>query len=222
MTHRARTLGLTFSVGLVAGMLLWTASASALPSVSEIPFNSGKLGHPYDSVPTDRSIPRAPFIDLAAQGYVEREFRMSGGATTYRQAGPWGSSGNWSVSTSQTNVPYTTRLLVRYPTNPAKFNGTVVFEWLNDTTGSDQDPVWSNIYEQALADGFAYVGVTAQKPGMDDLRTLDPQRYGSLGDSGDGQSYDIFTQAAQVVKANSSTLLGGLMPKKLVGRAQAG
>jgi alpha/beta hydrolase family protein len=217
MTHRTRTLGLAVSIALVAGMVLWTASASALPSVSEIPFSSGKLGHPYDSVPTNRSIPRAPFIDLAAHGYVEREFRMSGGATTYRQRGFWTSSGNWPVSTAQTNVPYTTRLLVRYPTNPAKFNGTVIFEWLNDTTGGDQDPVWSNIYEQALADGFAYVGVTAQKPGMDDLRTLDPQRYGSLGDLGDGQSYDIFTQAAQVVKANSSTLLGGLTPKKLVG-----
>jgi hypothetical protein len=217
MTHRTGTLGLAVSIALLAGTLLWTASASALPTVSEIPFNSGKLGHPYDSVPTDRSIPRAPFIDLAAHGYVEREFRMSGGATTYRQSGFWSSNGNWSVSTSQTNVPYTTRLLVRYPTNPAKFNGTVVFEWLNDTTGGDQDPVWSNIYEQALADGYAYVGVTAQKPGMRQLRTLDPQRYGSLGDSTDGQSYDIFTQAAQVVKANSATLLGGLTPKKLVG-----
>src|SRR6266545_5607054 len=48
MTHRIRTLGLAVSIALVAGMLVWTASAWALPSVSEIPFNSGKLGHPYD------------------------------------------------------------------------------------------------------------------------------------------------------------------------------
>jgi hypothetical protein len=206
-----------FGLAVAAATLCCAGSAQAAPTISEIPWSSGKLGHPYDSVPTNRSIPRAPFIDLAANGYVEREFRMSGGATTYSQRGFWTSSGNWSVSTSRTNVPYTTRLLVRYPTNPAKFNGTVVFEWLNDTTGGDQDPVWSNIYEQALADGYAYVGVTAQKPGMRQLRTLDPQRYGSLGDSTDGQSYDIFTQAAQAVKANSATLLGGLTPRKLVG-----
>lgn len=214
MTLRRRQLSTTFAIA--AATLFWTASAQALPTISEIPWNSGRLGHPYDSVPTNRSIPRAPFIDLAARGYVEREFRMSGGATTYRQRGFWTSSGNWSTSVAQTSVPYTTRLLVRYPTNPAKFNGTVLFEWLNDTTGGDQDPVWSNEYEQALGDGYAYVGVTAQKPGMDDLRILDPQRYGSLGDSGDGQSYDIVTQAAQAVRANRA-LLGGLPPKKLIG-----
>ena len=98
-------------------------------------------------------------------------------------------------------MPYTTRLLVRYPTNPAKFNGTVVFEWLNDTTGGDQDPVWAELYTELLDQGYAYVGVTAQTAGMSDLKTWDPARYGALGDSNDGQSYDIFTQAAQAVTA---------------------
>ena len=121
------------------------------------------------------------------------------------------------MSTAQTNVPYTTRLLVRYPTDPAKFNGTVVFEWLNDTTGGDQDPVWSQLYNELIKQGYAYVGVTAQRPGMKDLAAWDPPRYGALGDSTDGESYDIFTQAAQVVKANSATLLGGLTPKELIG-----
>jgi len=114
-------------------------------------------------------------------------------------------------------VPYTTRLLVRYPTNPAKFNGTVVFEWLNDTTGGDQDPVWAQIYGPLLADGFAYVGVTAQNAGLQDLVAWDSARYGSLGDSSDLQSYDIFTQAAKAVVADSATILGGLTPKRLIG-----
>jgi hypothetical protein len=93
----------------------------------------------------------------------------------------------------------------------------VVFEWLNDTTGGDQDPVFSQLYNQLINKGYAYVGVTAQRPGMKDLATWDPARYGELGDSNDGESYDIFTQAANVVKANSATLLGGLTPKVLIG-----
>jgi len=142
---------------------------------------------------------------------------MSGGATVYQQRGFWGSNGAWSVSVAQTNVPYTTRLLVRYPTDRTKFNGTVVFEWLNDTTGGDQDPLWSQIYQQALRDGYAYVGVTAQAAGMHDLAVWDALRYGSLGSSNDGQSYDIFTQAAESVRANSAMLLGGLTPSRLIG-----
>ena len=59
--------------------------------------------------------------------------------------------------------------------------------------------------------------MTAQNAGMSDLKTWDPQRYGALGDSNNGQSYDIFTQAAQVVKADSATVLGGLTPRRLIG-----
>jgi len=106
---------------------------------------------------------------------------------------------------------------VRYPANPAKFNGTVVVEWLNDTTGGDQDPVWSEIYHEVLSQGYAYVGVSAQTGSMVEDKTWDPQRYGSLGDSNDGQSYDIFTQAAQVARADTANLLGGLKPATVIG-----
>ena len=192
-------------------------SAAALPTVSEIPASSGSHGYPYDAVPETPAVPGAPFINLGEVGYAQREFTMSGGATIYKQSGLWSSNGKWAVSPSQTNVPYTTRLLVRYPTNPAKFNGTVVFEWLNDTTGGDQDPVWAQLYSELINKGYAYVGVTAQRPGMKDLAAWDPTRYGALGDSNDGESYEIFTQAAEAVKADSATLLGGLTPKVLIG-----
>jgi Alpha/beta hydrolase domain len=197
--------------------LAFSSSAAAAPTMTEIPFSAGSHGHPYDAVPRTPIIPIAPSIDLDGLGYTEREFRMSGGATVYRQSGFWGTSGRWGVSVAQQNVPYTTRLLVRYPTDPAKFNGTVIFEWLNDTTGGDQDPLWSQIYGQALHDGYAYVGVTAQGAGMKDLNVWDPQRYPGFGDSNDGQSYDIFTQAAQAVRSNPGLLLGGRTPQKLIG-----
>jgi hypothetical protein len=192
-------------------------AAGQLPTVTPIPAHAGSHGYPYDAVPTRPSFPGAPTINLAHFGYIEREFTMSGTTNIYRQSGFWGSNGMWNVSVAQSNVPYTTRLLVRYPTDPAKFNGTVVMEWLNDTTGGDQDPVWSEIYHEALSQGYAYVGVSAQTGSMVEDKTWDPQRYGSLGDSNDGQSYDIFSQAAQVARADTAQLLGGLHPTTVIG-----
>jgi hypothetical protein len=201
--------------GAVAGPS--TSTGGNLPTVTEIPATSGSHGYPYDAVPETPLVPGAPSINLQNQGYAQREFKLSGGANIYRQSSTWRVNGEWGVAVSQPNVPYTTRMIVRYPTDPAKFNGTVVFEWLNDTTGGDQDPVWSELYPLLIKHGYAYVGVTAQKPGMEDLRVWDPSRYGALGDSNDGQSYEIFTQAAEAVKADSATILGGLTPKTLIG-----
>jgi hypothetical protein len=59
--------------------------------------------------------------------------------------------------------------------------------------------------------------VTAQTEGMNELKAWDPQRYDALGDSNDGQSYDIFTQAAQVIRADSATMLDGLTPTQVIG-----
>ena len=77
-------------------------------------------GYPYDAVPATPAIAGAPSINLGALGYVEREFTMTGGAKVYRQSGFWSSNGRWGASVAQTNVPYTTRLLVRYPTSPGQ------------------------------------------------------------------------------------------------------
>jgi hypothetical protein len=236
MTHRSRKVrGILGSAlaGLLAASLLALVPAVAasaplpaplrhlasgpLPTVTQIPPGSGSHGYPYDAVPTSPSFPGAPTINLAHYGYVEREFLMSGTANVYQQSGFWGSNGVWNVSVAQSNVPYTTRLLVRYPTNPAKFNGTVIVEWLNDTTGGDQDPVWSEIYREVLSKGYAYVGVSAQTGSMVEDKTWDPQRYGALGDTNDGQSYDIFSQAAQVARADAGNLLGGLHPTTVIG-----
>ncbi len=198
-----------FAVGAVAA-----SSAAALPTVTEIAPGSGTHGYPYDAVPQTPTVPGAPYINLSEAGYVEREFTMSGGATIYKQSGGWSSNGKWGVALSQSDVPYTTRLLVRYPTNPAKFNGTVVFEWLNDTTGGDQDPVWAQLVQRAHQQGLRVRrrdGPAARHEGP--RRRWDPERYGKLGDSNDGESYEIFTQAAEAVKADSATLLGGLTPK---------
>jgi Alpha/beta hydrolase domain len=233
MTQRTPTvkgiLSGAFAVAVVASLLAVTpaasaspaqpraAAASSLPTVTPVPAGSGSHGYPYDAAPATPSFPGAPTLNLAARGYTEDEFFMSGTTNIYQQSGFWGTNGQWGISVAQSNVPYTTRLLVRYPRNPAKFNGTVIIEWLNDTTGGDQDPVWADTYREILSAGFAYIGVTAQTEGMNELKAWDSQRYGSLGDTNDGQSYDIFTQAAQVARADAGNLLGGLIPARVIG-----
>jgi Alpha/beta hydrolase domain len=211
---------------LVAASVL-AASASAQPTLTEIPATSGIHGYPYDAVPPPSGVPGEPKLNtnfMSLGGYTEHEFKMSGTTNVYRESGneegggsSWNSTGSWKVAVSQSGVPYTTRLIVRYPTNPAKFNGTVVFEWMNDTTGGDQDPVWSEMGEEIVRQGYAYVGVTAQRAGMNDLVAWDPARYSGLGDSNDGQSYSVFTQAAEAVANQSATLLPGLTPTQLIG-----
>jgi hypothetical protein len=235
MRHRRRRigniLGITAALSVVplvvslapgvaaatSGTQSSSASGDPLPALTQIPADAGIHGYPYDAVPTTAEFPGAPTINLASYGYTESEYLMSGTANIYRESGFWGSNGKWSVSVAQSDVPYTTRLLVRYPTNPADFNGTVVVEWLNDTTGGDQDPVWSEIYQEALSKGYAYVGVTAQTEGMNELKSWDSVRYAALGDTNDGQSYDIFTQAAEAARDESATLLGGLDVKEVIG-----
>jgi len=206
---RSWSFGTVLALLLLVGLLVaGGASAATLPTITPSP--SGTHGYPYAA-----ALP--PAINLSALGYAEHEYLMSGTTNIYNESGTWGSNGRWNVSVAQRNVPYTTRLLVRYPTNPAKFNGSVVVEWMNDTTGGDQDPIWAQMVNELTSAGFAYVGVTAQNAGMVDLKQWDAARYGSLGDTNDGQSYDIFTQAAQVVRADSATLLGGLTPKEIIG-----
>jgi hypothetical protein len=218
-TTAGAVAGTALAMFFAAGALA-VSSAAAQPTITEIPATSGEHGYPYDAVPPPSGVPGEPKLNttfMSSYGYVEREFKMSGATNIYRENGIWGSNGDWGISVSQSNVPYTTRVLVRYPSNPAKFNGTVIFEWTNVTTGGDQDPVWSEIGEEAVRQGYAFVGVTAQKAGMEDLVRWDSKRYAGLGDSSDGQSYSIFTQAAEAVKADSATLLGGLTPKTLIG-----
>src|SRR5215470_12057756 len=92
------------------------------------------------SVPTPTvSIPPAgahgfPFlrssVNLAAFGYTEQEFFISGTAQAFVNSGALGNNGVWSVTPGET-APYVTRILVRKPVNPARFNGTVLVEWLN-------------------------------------------------------------------------------------------
>ena len=53
--------------------------------------------------------------------------------------------------------------------------------------------------------------------GVAALKKWDPQRYGNLNIVDDGQSYDIFSQAAQALRQPNSPVLGGLQVQQIIG-----
>jgi len=123
--------------------------------------------------------PGAPLNALAPQhvsaGQVEQEFRISGVASRYRLQDPAA-----DAVCIDTGHAYSTRLLVRRPADTARFSGVVVVEWLNVSAGQDLDFVYAATRELIVRAGHAWVGVSAQRVGVERLLAWNPQRYAGL------------------------------------------
>ena len=130
------------------------------------------------------------------------------------------SNGKWAV-TEGVSAPFKTRIAVYRPINPKKFNGTVMVEWLNVSGGTDDSPDWTLSHNELIRDGFAWVGVSAQQVGVNSAKTTDPAEYSSLSHPGDSFSYDIFAQAGQMVRRDSSKILGGLRLRTLIAAGES-
>ena len=89
-----------------------------------------------------KAVMGANSFDLATVGYQEDEYFVSGTATSYTAPEALTPDGRWTVATGP-SAPYTTRVVVRRPSDPAAFNGTVVVEWLNVSGGLDASPDWT-------------------------------------------------------------------------------
>jgi hypothetical protein len=103
------------------------------------------------------------YADLKAAGYIEQEFYLSGVAPAIDSTG-----------TTHFDVPYVTRILVRRPVDPAKFNGTVVIEpftWIGERGAG-----WILTRNSLLRKGYAEVGYTLSinKPANDPKTRTDP------------------------------------------------
>jgi hypothetical protein len=160
--------------------------------------------------------------DLGALGYVEEEFLLEGTAQSYRIAGERSRDGRWSAEPAE-EAAYTTRILVRRPADGTPFSGTAVTEWMNVSGGVDAPPIWMMTHTQLLRRRHAWVGVTAQKAGIDGggladgmhLKKAFPGRYAVLSHPGDAWSFDIFSQAGRLIR-NGSGALGPLVPDRLL------
>ena len=125
------------------------AQTPALPGVTAVP-TTGQA--PLSSA--DR--PGNEYADLEKAGYTEKEFYLYGTAPAI-------------TSTGETlfDLPYVTRILVRYPKDAARFNGTAViepFSWLGE-----RGTAWVLNKNYLMRKGFAYVGYTisVSKPKVD-------------------------------------------------------
>ncbi|MDN3353180.1 alpha/beta hydrolase domain-containing protein [Actinomadura sp. DC4] len=170
---------------------------------------------------TGRPFPTSP-VPLDTAGYMEQEYFLDGTATGYVQADTWGSDGRWRVRPAEQSA-FRTRLLVRRPADPARFNGTVIVEWLDLPGGVDVDPDFLYTHAELLRAGYAWVGVSAQQQGVTTLQRVDPGRYADLSHPGDTFSYSIYSQAAQALLHPAGIdPLGGLRPRTLIGDGYSG
>jgi Alpha/beta hydrolase domain len=159
-------------------------------------------------------------------GYSEQEFFVTGTSSAFEGVSE-PADGRWVLKPS-TSAGYKTRILVRRPTDPSRFNGTVVVEWMNVSSG-ESSPDWDYL-NPALSDaGFAYVAVSAQTLGVNGGQSIlgaskttglvqqEPARYGTLHVPGDQYSLDIFAQIGRGLRLPQNRfVLGGLTPTHIV------
>lgn len=200
----------------LAALALVLGSVSALAATVSGPVTGGKKGKAFN----------LPEMDLAKHGYIAEEFFIEGTANTYelKSGTTQESDGRWQLQKRSDSAPYRTRILVVRPTDAKKFNGTVVVHWQNVTAGYELGSVSEgNEYLR----GFAWVGVSAQKVGIDGfpgpeaagLKQWDPERYGSLNHPGDDYSFDIYAQAGRLVgpkREGKVDPMGSLPVKRLI------
>jgi hypothetical protein len=203
-----------------------TAAVAAPPAVVPSPTVIGPI--PATAPPGDASRDYPFFAtdqDLRKYGYVEEEYFIEGTANRYTT--PDGATG----TVIDGGHHYRTRIVVRRPVSARKFNGTAIVEWYNVTNNFDYEVNWSRAFRHMLSAGYVWVGVSAQQAGVHSptgLRAWNPRRYGSLDltDGGkvtdDSLSYDVFSQAAQALRApRGADPLGGLKVRTLIATGQS-
>lgn len=174
--------------------------------------------------------------DLEDAGYEELELTASGTATSYASAGPLPTDGRFVLAPDQ-EADYTTRIIVRRPEDPAAFDGTVVVEWLNVSGGADAAPDYAYTAAEILREGSVWVGVSAQRIGVEGgpvavsagngdagtgLKGIDPDRYGELVHPGDAFSYDIYSQVGRAVRGTDpSSPLAGLDVRQVLAMGES-
>jgi hypothetical protein len=190
--------------GLIAASLgIFTPGRAAVPTpnVSGPIGDAGIHGHAmFDS-----------WFDLGGLGYRQDEFFVSGTAESLNQA---------------THAAYRTRIMVTRPVDAARFNGTVLLDWVNVTAQFENAVDSLETQQMLLREGFAYVWVSAQAAGICcsplTPKVWDPVRYKSLNHPGDTYSYDMFSQVARSIRAPAGVdAMGGLSVERVLAAGQS-
>ena len=156
---------------LVAPLTLNPASANTRPApqkISTLPTVSGPIPVNDES---------RPYLSsggaLETEGYVEEEYFLSGEANVYE----------WAGEGSELDIvagpgPYTTRILVVRPRDPARFSGNIEVNILNASLNVDNGSPTD--FDQMVARGDAWVGISTKPVTIASLKRFDPDRYAPL------------------------------------------
>ncbi|MCG8536548.1 MAG: hypothetical protein MI808_15790 [Pseudomonadales bacterium] len=183
------------AIALIMAVLLFSGCKKEMPDEGLVPGIPWLLG--------------STLIQLSPFGYEKAEYFIQGTATSYESPEALTVDGKWSVEPVD-EAEFRTRMVVYRPTDPAKFNGTVIVEWLNVSGGTEASSEWIMAHTELLRSGYAWIGVSAQKAGIDGagvtilpislaLKKINPSRYEKLVHPGDKYSYDIFSQVGMAV-----------------------
>lgn len=167
------------------------------------PISSGLRGHAlWDS-----------WFRLDELGYVEEEYFISGMARSKVAGGA--------------DAPYTTRFILRRPADAARFNGTLVLDWVNVSAQFENAVDTLNSQQFFLREGYAYAHVSVQAAGICCLplltpKTWDPLRYGPLSHPGDDYAFSMLNQIARAIRAPQALdPMGGLRVQKVLAAGQS-
>lgn len=140
-------------------------------------------------------------VDLRAHGLQEAEFYFSG---------------------ETADGTYKSRMIVRRPINPRRFNGTVIVEWMNASSGLDIDVDFLSLLPLIKREGYAYVAITAQQVSASFLNNYSPERYGTLTIN-EASRFDVFAQAGKALLENGNGVdpLQGLKARRLIAIGQS-
>ncbi len=201
---RPRVLLGVAALGLVvsttAGLLVACASTSSVATPDELTtarrITQEAQGQLSPAAPGTPATSRA--TALAPLGYVEEELLLQGQARTYDPVGTWGQDGQWTVRARGELQPVATRVLVRRPQDPSRFNGVVLVEWLNTSLGLDLDGIWMVARDELIREGYAWVGVSAEAVGISQLQQALPGRYAQARLATSDLGFDLFTLTARL------------------------
>lgn len=179
-------------------------------------------------------------VHLDTYGYVEEEYAVTGTAQVY----DWNADGTLTIR--QRGLRYTTRVIVRRPSDPAKFSGTVLVDVGNRGAGFDTFAAWGQLSEHLLRRGHAYVGVTVFAGNIGALQLFDKTRYAALAfpplaercganhadtwnrpadnfpPSEDAIRWDVISQVGSLIKSATGGALPGFRVERVYASMQSG
>jgi hypothetical protein len=202
--------------------LVVCSGVATAQTVTPVPKSTGPIPVSQTSFPFLSVTRMQEPVDLAKVGFVEEEFFVSGTANVY----DWAATGELTVETP--NAPYTTRIIVRRPGNPARFTGTVIVEIVHAPNGHDFPEMFSWAGDYVLEHGDAYVGLTMDPASVAALKRFNPTRYAPLSfanpnpteacapggrgsanvppatsDAEEGLKWDVISQVGALLKSNA-------------------